>query len=138
MRLMHTDTFSLHVVLRRGWCCKHFEQAGHELSMVPNPTRGQLNRVIFFPCSLFRACEFGIGSYVRLSRLASVYSFSTPRLNLVLITGLRSPFLLLPATVPIRTVIRDWVSSEFIRSRNCVTDGFHQRELPGVGPIHPR
>ena len=86
-------------------------------------------KICFFPCPRSKkAQEVGL-----VSRPASVRSFSTPRLNLVLTHGLSSPCLA-PAfratTVSIFTVNHHRVSPEFIRSRDCVPMAFIAESPP--------
>ena len=99
---------------------------------VANPARSQLKREnVYFPVPV-SALEFGLARRVQLSRTASACSLSILRLNLVLTHGI------LPDSrggvhLFIYTVIRHRVSSELIRSRNCVPMAFTAESPPAQG-----
>ena len=66
----------------------HFQQTGHQPGMVANPARGQLNKEKWnLPCPRLRLRVWSL----RMFRPASVRSFSTLRLNLVLTYGTQLP-----------------------------------------------
>ena len=93
---------------------EHFQHSIDQPVMVVNPARDQLNRENeYFPVRV-RAREFGLARQVRLSRPASACSFSTLRLNLLIVHTHGIP----------PTINRHRVSPAFIRSRNCVPMAF--------------
>ena len=100
---------------------------------VANPARRQLNTENrHFPFPL-RAGEFGLARRVRPSRPASACSFSTLRLNLVLLLTI-----FLPVSAAMSLCLnRHTISSQSRISRftQLRTDGVHYRESAGTGPV---
>ena len=79
-----------------------------------------------------RTLESGLTRRVRPSRLASAYSFSIPRLNLVLTHGI-PPNFSSSVYLFIYTAIRHLASPEFIGSRNDVPMAFTAESPPELG-----
>ena len=98
-----------------------YSRLGINLGKAANLARGQSNREnILFPVPV-RASSFGLARQVRPSCSASSRSFSTPKLNLVLINNSLSFLPLSATTASIHTVNHHRASPEFIGpSRNCV------------------
>ena len=79
--------------------------------------------------------EIGLARQVRMSRLASVRSFSTPRPNLVLTHGFLLFFPFSATTVLMHTANRQRASPEFIGPRNCVPHGVHRQISTRIDPV---
>ena len=86
--LLVVERFSQNAGMYGHTCSKSMDQP----SKVANPARGQLNRRNEYFSVPVRACEFGLGRWVRQSCPASACSSPYSRLNLVLTCGVPPEF----------------------------------------------
>ena len=97
---------------------------------VANPPRSQLNRENdYFPVPV-HALEFGLARRVRASRPASVCSFSTLRLNLVLTHGIPPDF-----RGGVHLFSYTDIRHRVYQVAQMHTDGVHCLESIGTGPV---